>query len=370
MKKNNKKLQIVFLDFDDIRNPLLGAGQARATFEVGRRLAAKGHSITSICSRYPGCNDRTEGGIRYRHIGLGSNNIKLNNLAYIFAIPSAVRKLKADIIIECFTAPISTLFSPLWTKIPVVAIPTSFEAERFAKSYHFPFDLIEKFGLRYYKYFLPYSSYQEKKMKNINQHVISMIVPEGVGEEFFAIKRAQPKHILFLGRFDIDQKGIDILLNAYAKKQDEIHFPIVIAGKGPDEKKIISTIKSLKLEKKVSIVGEAYGEKKEKLLAEAVFVAMPSRHEGFSLFSLEALASGAPLVVFDIPGMSWFNGSVSLKAKPFDIDQYGDLLIKASSIFPTKKMETAIKEFARKFSWDFVADQYESFFLKIIKRGN
>lgn len=69
-----KRLQIVYLDFDDIKNPLLNAGQARATAEVGKRLALKGHKVTSVCSRYPGAKDRIENGIKYTHIGLGSIN--------------------------------------------------------------------------------------------------------------------------------------------------------------------------------------------------------------------------------------------------------------------------------------------------------
>ena len=104
--KNNKSLQIVYLDFDDIKNPLLGAGQATATYEVAKRLVKKGHSVTVLCSRYPNYKDRKQEGIVYKHIGLGSGHIKLNNLVYFFAVPFAVMRVSADIIIECFTAPI------------------------------------------------------------------------------------------------------------------------------------------------------------------------------------------------------------------------------------------------------------------------
>ena len=49
-----KKLHIAFLDFDDLRNPLLSGGQARATYEVAYRLVKLGHKVTIICGRYPG----------------------------------------------------------------------------------------------------------------------------------------------------------------------------------------------------------------------------------------------------------------------------------------------------------------------------
>ena len=48
-----KKLSIVFLDFDDIKNPLLGAGQAKATLEVGKRLVKKGHELLSFLRDIP-----------------------------------------------------------------------------------------------------------------------------------------------------------------------------------------------------------------------------------------------------------------------------------------------------------------------------
>ena len=130
--KIKRRLSIVILDFDDVANPLLGAGQAKATYELAKRLVKRGHKVEVISSRYPGYKDRMEQGIRYRHIGISSGNIRLNNLIYILAVPWQVMKVRADVVVECFTAPISTLLSPLFTKLPVVVIPSSFEADRFA----------------------------------------------------------------------------------------------------------------------------------------------------------------------------------------------------------------------------------------------
>ncbi len=368
--KTKKKLSITFLDFDDIKNPLLGAGQARATVEVGKRLVNKGHSVNVISSRYPGYKDRIENGIEYKHIGLGSRNIKLNNIIYILTLPLAVRKLKnTDIIIECFTAPISTLFSPIFTKIPVIALTTSFEAEMFGEVYHLPFlKLIEKFGLRFYKYFMPYTDHYVRKIKSNNPKAIVKIIPEGVGKEFFAIKRRSLKYILFLGRLDIGQKGIDLLLEAYARIQSKVNYPLIIAGNGPDETRIKEMIHALKLSERVKMIGATFGKKKNRVLSEAFFVAFPSRHEGFPLFSLEALAAGLPLVAFDIPGLSWAKQDTVLKAKPFDINQYSSLLLVANKNNEIKKMSQNARKFAKQFTWENVVNQFESFFYEVLDR--
>ncbi len=361
-----KKLHIVFLDFDDIKNPLLGAGQAKATVEVGSRLVKKGHKVTVICSRYPGYKDRKENGLYYKHIGMGTRNIKLNNMLYILLLPFTVMRLKADIIVECFTAPISTLFSPVFTKIPVVGLPTSFEADRFSKLYHLPFEKIENFGLSFYTYFLPYTKHFEEKIKKSNKKAITKIVPEGVGNEFFKIKKTNPKHILYLGRLDMGQKGLDLLIHAYAKINKQTKYPLVIAGYGPDEKRLKNLVRKLRLEKRVLFVGPTYGDFKNKLLSEALFVAFPSRHEGFSLFSLEALASGNPMVSFDIPSLSWTDEKTVWKAKPFNVSEYSQLLKKLSKNYKTiHYMSKNARKIARKYTWENVANEFESFFLTI-----
>ncbi len=303
------------MDMDNLKNPFWGAGQARVTREVGKRLAKK-HDVIVYSSKYPGYKDYVEDGIVYKHIGIVSKSSKLTNIAYLLSVPLQVRKIKdADIIIEEFNAPISVSFSPLFTKIPIIAIPTIFAAEKFAKKYHLPFDWVEAIGVKLYKYFLPYSATDSGKIKRLHPKAIYKIVPVGVGEEYFAIKHLKPEYILFLSRFDIHQKGLDLLLDAYAKISDKIGYPLVLAGHGSDEQKVRALIKELKLEKKISIVGPAYGKKKFDLISKAIFVAFPSRFDELSLWALEALASGMPLVAFDIPEANWSDKKRRLKSK-------------------------------------------------------
>jgi glycogen synthase len=358
-------MKIVFLDFDDIKNPLLAAGQAKATYEVGRRLSEKGHAVTVISSRYPGYSDRQQNGIVYKHIGIGSKRIRFNNILYILSLPFAVKDIDADVVVECFTAPISTLFTPLFTHVPVVALPSSFEAEHFSEKYHMPFKYVERFGSKFYKYFLPYSHAIDQKMKKLNPHVISMIVPEGVDKEYFTIKKKTPKHIFFLGRMDIDQKGIDLLLKAYKKIEKQIAYPLVIAGNGPDEQKVNKLIKELHLEDKVTMTGATYGHKKMKLLSESLYVALPSRHETFSCFALEALASGLPLVTYDIPGLSWTDKGSVVKAKAYDVDEYASSLLTTSKNKQLNQMSNKARTFASQYTWENVTDKFESFFTQI-----
>lgn len=372
-KKNFKKLSIVILDLDDIKNSLLNGGQARATYEVGKRLVGLGHKVTVLCSKYPGYQNRTENGIEYRHIGVGVNNIKINNALFIITAPFYVKKIKnADVIIECFTAPVSTLFSPLFTKTPVIALPSMFNAMEFTKKYNIPFHWIERLGMKFYKYVMPYSEIDAAKAVHLNKNITYKIISQGVDVAYLEIKQKPPKHILFLGRFDIAQKGIDLLLQAYKEVEKQIKYPLILAGHGPDENKIRKIIKDLELERKVTIVGSAYGEKKFNLMSEALFVAFPSRHDEMCLWALEALASGLPLIGFDLPESKWMNNEISLKAKSFDIDEYSKNLLKGTNPYVINRMRIASRKFANKYSWEKVTYEFEKFIKMVVEkeRGN
>lgn len=363
----SRNMKIAIIDMDSLKNPFWAAGQARATREVGKRLAKK-HNVTVYCSKYPGYKDYVEEGIKYVHVGINGTNSKIINLAFIITIPFLVKKIKADIIIENFNAPTSVSFAPLFTKTPIVALPTMFNAAKFAKKYHLPFHLIERLGMKFYKYILPYSEVDAAKAVLLNPDIKYKIIPQGVGKEFFNIKHAKPEYILFLGRFDNDQKGIDLLLKAYSKISNKIGYPLVIAGHGPDEQKIKELITKLKLKNKISIVGPAYGDKKFDLISKAIFVAFPSRHDELSLWALEALASGMPLVMFDLPEAKWANNTVALKAKPFDINEYSKLMLKATDKELNSKMRKAARNLASKYKWEKVANDFEDFFQQCLKQ--
>ncbi|MBW7944363.1 glycosyltransferase family 4 protein [Patescibacteria group bacterium] len=361
-------MNIAVIDMDNLKNPFWGAGQARATREVCK-LLAKRHQVTVYSAKYPGWKDYVEDGIHYTHVGLESSSPRLTNLLFAFSVPFFGSRIKADIIVENFNAPFSVSFLPLFTKIPVVALPTMFNAIEFTKKYHLPFHWVEKVGLKTYKYMLPYSNVDSSKAKRLNPNIQFKIVPQGVGEEFFKIKQLKPEYILFLGRFDNHQKGVDLLLQAYNKVKDVIEYPLVLAGHGPDEPIIRRMIDELHLGDKVTIVGPAYGDKKTTLLQKALFTAFPSRHDEMSLWSLESLASGLPLVGFDLPECGWAPKSVYLKAKPFELDEYAQLLVQATKPEVIQPLRKEARKFASQFTWDFVASEFEDFFDKVIRQN-
>lgn len=365
-----QKLHIVILDFDDIKNPLLSGGQARASFEVGKRLVDFGNKVTVVTSRFPNSKDGENNGIMYRHIGVGSANIKLNNIIFFLALPFFVARLKADVIIECFTAPISTCFSPIFTKIPVIGMPTMFEAYEFSKKYHIPFHWIETIGARFYKYFLAYSQLNKSKMEKLNPNIVSKIIPNGVAESMSKIKTKDGNYGIFIGRIDVVQKGLDLLIDACRRFPENLKMKIVIAGNGPktEEDKLKSLIQKNKVSKIVSYVGRVDGDSKEKLLANSSFGIYTSRFEDFPLVPLEYASFGKPLICFDVPGLSWVPEEVSIKVKPFDTTKLAKSLtdIATDKILRDKKKKYC-RPFAKKYGWNAIAKEYENFCHEVIE---
>lgn len=366
----NNKLHIAFLDFDDLRNHLLSGGQARATYEVAHRLVTLGHQVTIICSRYPGSKDYIENGIYYKHIGLGSGNIKLNNAAYIAALPLAVRNFSCDVFIECFTAPISTLFSPLYTKIPVIGMPTMFEAKEFAKKYHLPFHWIEALGAKHYKYFLAYSPLNKKKMEQLNPKIHTRIIPNGVSETSFKVKASEKPYAFFIGRIDIRQKSLDTLIDACALLPKNFPIKIIIAGNGPkeDEQALKKMIKKQGVSSFVEFIGRVDGKKKEQLLANCMFGVYPSRFEDFPLVPLEFTGMGKPIVCMDVDGLAWVTEDVAIKAQPGDVTSLANALL-TMTIDKQKRAELKknARPFAKQYGWNNIAKQYASYCNEVIE---
>jgi glycosyltransferase involved in cell wall biosynthesis len=93
-------------------------------------------------------------------------------------------------------------------------------------------------------------------------------------------------------------KAPDLLVDAFAKVAQQIpDLDLVIAG--PDygmKRELNEQISRCGLTNRVHMPGAVYGRAKLALLRDAVCMCQPSRHEGFSVSMLEALACGLPVV--------------------------------------------------------------------------
>ena len=113
---------------------------------------------------------------------------------------------------------------------------------------------------------------------------------------------------IFIGRLDMYQKGLDILLEVIFKckrKLLEANFSLVLYGpEMHDYHKIAQYIHTNDLDAIVSLGGEIFGEKKEQAILEADVMVMASRFEGLPMALLESMAYGLPCLVSEGTNMA------------------------------------------------------------------
>jgi glycosyltransferase involved in cell wall biosynthesis len=361
MKRSSRK-KIIFSSYDDLHNPYYAGGGARAIHEVAKELSHK-YDVTVLTGNYPGAKNQIVDGIRYKRIGLSFSGPKTGQLFFHLLLPMAVKRAVFDVWIESFTPPFSTTSLQRYTVKPVIGLAHMLSSEDMERKYKLPFYLVERRGLRTYKYFITITEKTKQTIRLYNKKAQINVIPNGVTSSDTAItKSSDGKYILYLGRIEMDQKGLDLLLDAYAEIADKTDVRLVIAGSGTkkEESLLKKYIAAKGLQQKVDLRGRVEGADKKQLLHNASLVAIPSRYETFGMVVLEAMANRKALISFAIDGLNWVPEQCMIKVTQFDTSAMGkELLSLLTDKNKLKKMEEAAGNVVTDYSWHNTAIAYE-----------
>lgn len=170
----------------------------------------------------------------------------------------------------------------------------------------------------------------------------------------------------FIGRLDIYQKGLDLLVEACDKVKSELreaHFVITLYG--PDWQGSMERLKQMIIEKGLSdtiiLGGEIKGSaKSECLLASDLFI-MTSRFEGMPMGLIEALAYGVPALV--TPGSNMCDKIEEYDAGWTCGESIGEICIGLQKILVQKSLIKGkgikARNLALKYRWDDIARQFK-----------
>ncbi|TYC99185.1 glycosyltransferase family 4 protein [Arthrobacter echini] len=341
--------------------PGAGGGSVR-THQINRRLAASGFEVTVLTTTYPGATARTQDGVRYIPLGFGVGKNRLTRLlGYIARLPGEARRRRqdADLVVEDFFAPFSSMSAPRWTGRPTIGMVQWLHASDKARQYKLPLHWLERFGVRSHTRLIAVSRGTADKVASLNPSAVVEVIGNGIEQEALDGVPEVGRNVLFVGRLELHLKGLDLLLAAWATAQPSIGDKLVIAGTGPDEEKIGRLIGSLGLADSVELVGWVSGQAKLDLMRSARLVVVPSRHETFGLVAIEALASGTPVIIFDIPslrevvpeGCGWKVPAFNARALAYE------LMRRYPAEAVLEQAGRQGREFARQFDWDRQADR-------------
>jgi glycosyltransferase involved in cell wall biosynthesis len=126
-------------------------------------------------------------------------------------------------------------------------------------------------------------------------------IPQGINPIKYQNRVISENFLLFVGRLDFVQKGLDILL-ASLKLISDLQIPLVIVG-GGDQKRLAALISKYEVNDLVIYKGRVSHEETINFFAQSYFLCLPSRYEGWPLVCVESYAFGKPVLGTDIPGL-------------------------------------------------------------------
>ena len=180
----------------------------------------------------------------------------------------------------------------------------------------------------------------------------TVVIPNGVEESdvaTFARSSTTPLRVAFLGRLD-PVKRVPLLVRA-VRSLDGVELDVY--GEGPDRGNIEAAAAGMT---NARLHGHTA---RERALATAGVLVLPSEAEGFGLALIEAMAAGVPVVGADVPGVRDVirHGETGLLASP---DGLADAIasVRDDPAAATRRAEAALRWVRAERTWQAVVPRY------------
>lgn len=208
--------------------------------------------------------------------------------------------------------------------------------------------------------YLNQQEYCNSTLRELNAK--SIIVPNGCdlpnNSDVKKICANKTIEYVFIGRIDVNHKGLDILISAIKELQkngnlQNMHFSFYGTGAQQDIYWITNELSDLK--EIADFYGPVYGKDKESVLMNANIFMLTSRYEGFPMSILEALAHGIPCLISPMTNVSdiiskYECGWITL----LDVNHISNSILTAKEEFSNKRMRCL--DAASNYDWHKIAE--------------
>ena len=363
-------MRILVLNWLDPDNPQAGGAEVHF-HEIFRRLVARGHSVTLLCSGWPGCERRTAlDGIEVHRVG-GRYTLSLVAPVYF---RRRLRSERFDVIVEDLNK--VPFFSPFWgVGAPVALIVHHLFGTAAFREASLPVAtatwLLELPVGRVFRSVptaaVSCSTAEDLARRGIPRRGIE-IIPNGVDLEVLSPladgERFSEPTLLYLGRLK-RYKRVDLLLQAVSRLvQRGTSCRFLIAGRGDDQPRLAALRESLGLTEHVEFLGFVAEAEKRDLLRRSWIHVLTSIKEGWGISNLEAAACGTPTIASDVPGLrdSVVDGQTGFLVPHGDVET---LSRRIEELLQDEEERTRLgrgaRNFAEGFGWDVSARAMEHF---------
>jgi len=188
-------------------------------------------------------------------------------------------------------------------------------------------------------------------------------LPNGVDCDRFRPrpKRADKFQALYVGALSED-KGVDTFIEAARIVKSIYGAEFLVASAGGSLKSVVEEAHENGL---VEFLGLVPDDELAKLYAESHVAVFPSREEAFGLVSLEAQASGTPVIATDLPAFrqSVVDGVTGVLVRPHSPDAFARAIIKMRDMWLNdrqryEQMCAAARKNAERFCWERIVKVY------------
>jgi glycosyltransferase involved in cell wall biosynthesis len=372
-------------------------GGAVAQHRLVHELSNSGHDVAVIA---PGLSFKTAvekdgGSTIFRPRGLVLPfymNSKYHFSPFpVFQVEKIFRKFRPDVVNVCSPYPIgvSTLICARKYGVPVVGsihmLPENMLSPFLNKRYY---ETLKKYSWRYLVYFfnqvdratIPTRTGMElfirKGLKTrvtpISNGVNTTVFNPDNNGEYLRERYGLPEKniVLYTGRMS-SEKNIDVLIKAIPYVKDEVEAHFLFCGSGGSYKqKMVRLTEELKIAGKTTFIDFLDWKDYPNIYSLADVFVMPSEAELQSIVTMEAIASGLPVVVVNKGAVHELacldNG---LLFEPRDSKQLAGNIVRILSDEKLRKtMGKNSLELARRHSMDYVRSQFEKVYMEVMQQ--
>lgn len=292
------KVRVLHCIYDDPANPWVAGGGAVRVFELYRRLVGELREVTVATGSFPGARDEVIDGVQYRRLG-AAGPYAWSRLTYASAASRLLKEGSYDVAVFDFST-----YTPIWIPrhrpvgLTVHHITGPTAKQRWGRMAGSMISAYERRMLRRARWISVTSSATQVLLETVVPSDTQLIpVGAGVPDQLFQLERNEQDYLLYFGRLDWFQKGLDTLLDAMAVLvRERPELQLWVAGRGKDAKRVEEYGRELGILSNLRLLGSVSDEERQSLLAGARVLLMPSRFEGFGMVAAEAMAAGVPLV--------------------------------------------------------------------------